>query len=319
MGTKLHKKKISATSVYYNCIHYTLDENGFIDYAAVDKQVVEEKPKLLIAGASAYPRDWEYDKMRASMDKVDGFLLVDIAHYSGLVAAQLHNDPFKYADLVTTTTHKSLRGPRAGMIFYRKDKFTRRDKEYDLDHSVNFAVFPCLQGGPHINQIGAIAIALKEANTPEFKLYAKQVIANAQALAKALIDKGHDIQTGGTDNHLMLWSLRKMDLTGSKVEKTCERVGITINKNMVVGDTSAATPSGIRLGTPALTSRCMKENDFVKVAEFLDEAVKISLRVQAKVGKKLVDFVPALESDDEVKALKARVEAFSKQFPMPGV
>jgi glycine hydroxymethyltransferase len=257
--------------------------------------------------------------MKASIDKVEGFLLVDIAHYAGLVAAQLHNDPFQYADLVTTTTHKSLRGPRAGLIFYRKGKITKRGKEYDLTQSVNFAVFPSLQGGPHVNQIGAIAVALKEANTPEFKEYAKQVIANARALAKALIDLGHDIQTGGTDNHLMLWSLRKHDLTGSKVEKVCEKSGITINKNMVVGDTSALAPSGIRLGSPALTSRGLKEEDMVKVAQFLDQAVKISVQIQSKTGKKLEDFVPAMNNNQEILALKEHVETFSKKFPMPGL
>jgi len=241
-----------------------------------------------------------------------------MAHFAGLVAAQLHNDPFKYADLVTTTTHKSLRGPRAGVIFYRKSKITRRGKEYDLDNLVNSAVFPGLQGGPHMNQIGAIAVALKEATTPEFKEYAKQVIANARTLAETLTSKGYDIQTGGTDNHLMLWSLRKQDLTGSKLEKTCEQAGITINKNTIVGDTSALTPSGVRLGTPALTSRGFKEGDMKKVAEFLDESVKISLRIQQAVGKKLVDFVTALEKDEEVKALKVKVEEFSKTFPMPG-
>jgi len=317
-GHQTPQKKVSATSVFYHCIHYVLDDKGFLDYGAIDKQVTEEKPKLMIAGGSAYPRDWEYDKLRATMDKVDGFLLVDMAHYAGLVAAQLHNNPFKYADIVTTTTHKSLRGPRAGMIFYRKSKITRRGKEYDFDNLVNSAVFPCLQGGPHMNQIGAIAVAMLEAATPEFKEYAKQVIANARALSNALISKDYDIQTGGTDNHLMLWSLRKLDLTGTKLEKTCERAGITINKNTVIGDTSAATPSGVRLGTPALTSRGFKEEDMKKVAEFLDEAVKISLKIQSVVGKKIVDFVPALEKNEEVQALRVKVEAFSKNFPMPG-
>jgi len=288
--TKLLKKKYRPHLFFYHCIHYVLDEKGFLDYGAIDKQVVEEKPKILIAGGSAYPRDWDYEKLRASMDKVDGFLLVDMAHFAGLVAAELHNNPFKYADLVTTTTHKSLRGPRAGMIFYRKNKITRRGKEYELDNLVNSAVFPCLQGGPHMNQIGAIAVAMKEAATPEFKEYAKQVIANARALSEALTSKGYDIQTCGTDNHLMLWSLRKQDLTGSKLEKTCERAGITINKNTVVGDTSALTPSGVRLGTPALTSRGLKEDHMRKVAEFLDEAVKISLRIQKAVGKKTYRF-----------------------------
>jgi len=244
--------------------------------------------------------------------------MVDIAHYAGLVAAQLHNNPFQYADLVTSTTHKSLRGPRAGLIFYRKAKFTKRGKEYDLTQSVNFAVFPSLQGGPHINKIAAVAVALKEANTPEFKEYAKQVIANARALAKALVELGHDIQTGGTDNHLMLWSLRKHELTGSKLEKVCEKAGITVNKNMVVGDTSALSPSGIRLGSPALTSRGFKEDHMVQVAKFLDESVKITIQIQAKTGKKLEDFLPALNDNAEIQNLKERVEAFAKNFPMPG-
>jgi glycine hydroxymethyltransferase len=318
-GHQTPQKKISATSIFYSASSYGVNEHGFLDYDAIDKQIEQEKPKLLIAGASAYPRDWDYARLKASIDKVEGFLLVDIAHYAGLVAAQLHNDPFQYADLVTTTTHKSLRGPRAGMIFYRKGKITKRGKEYDLTQSVNFAVFPSLQGGPHENQIGAIAVALKEANTAEFKEYAKQIIANARALAKALIELGHDIQTGGTDNHLMLWSLRKHDLTGSKVEKVCEKAGITINKNMVVGDTSALAPSGIRLGTPALTSRGFKEEDMVKVAHFLDQAVKISIQIQSKTGKKLEDFIPAMNNNEEIIVLKEHVEAFSKKFPMPGL
>uniref|UniRef100_A0A6B2L3Z7 Serine hydroxymethyltransferase n=1 Tax=Arcella intermedia TaxID=1963864 RepID=A0A6B2L3Z7_9EUKA len=318
-GHQTPQRKVSATSVFYNCIHYGLDENGFLNYSAIDEQIQAEKPKLIIAGASAYPRDWDYAKLRESIDKVDGFLLVDMAHYSGLVAAGEHNNPFLHADLVTTTTHKSLRGPRAGMIFYKKGLIKKRGKDYDLDVNVNNAVFPCLQGGPHMNQIAAIAVALKEANTPEFRLYAKQVIANARALAAALIAKGYDIQTGGTDNHLMLWSLKKQDLTGNKVEKVCEKAGITINKNTVVGDVSAAIPSGVRLGTPALTSRGLVEKDMEVVASFLDESVKISVKVQNLVGKKLADFLPALENNPEILQLKERVELFSKNFQMPGL
>jgi glycine hydroxymethyltransferase len=318
-GHQTPQKKISATSIFYNAIHYVVNEHGLLDYDAIDKQIEQEKPKLFIAGASAYPRDWDYAKIKASVDKVQGFFLVDMAHYAGLVAAQLHNNPFQYADLVTTTTHKSLRGPRAGLIFYRKAKVTKNGKEFDLGQSVNFAVFPSLQGGPHINKIAAVAVALKEVNTPEYKQYAQQVIINARALAKALVEMGHDIQTGGTDNHLMLWCLRKYDLTGSKVEKVCEKAGITVNKNMVVGDTSALAPSGIRLGSPALTSRGFKEEHMIQVAKFLDEAVKITVQIQAKTGKKLEDFVPALNDNADIHNLKERVEAFAVKFPMPGL
>jgi len=318
-GHQSETKKISATSVYYNCISYSVNENGLIDYEALDKQIQEEKPKLLIAGASAYPRDWDYEKMRKSIDKVGGFLLADIAHISGLIASQQQNNPFDFSHLVTTTTHKSLRGPRAGIIFFPKGKISVGGKVYDLESSVNFAVFPCLQGGPHENQIGAIATALKEVDTIEFKEYSKQIIKNAKALAQALIEKGYNIQTGGTDNHLMLLRLGEVDLTGSKVEKCCDLVGITINKNMVVGDKSALAPSGVRLGTPALTSRGFKEEDFRKVADFIDEAIKLCIKVQKVAGKKLQDFVPALENEEEVLSLKKRVQDFARKFPIPGI
>jgi len=186
---------------------------------------------------------------------------------------------------------------------------------------VNFSVFPSYQGGPHENQIGATAVALLEANTPEFKEYAKQVKANAKALAEALIQHGYSIQTGGTDNHLMLWGLRDLGLTGNKVEKTCELAAITINKNMVIGDTNAFAPGGVRLGTPALTSRGFKEAEMKKVAEFLSEAVKISLAIQSKLPKdaKTPEFTAEAEKNEDIKALRHKVEEFAKNFPLPGI
>jgi len=317
-------KKVSATSIFYHCAAYGIDQTtGLIDYDKLDQQIQEFKPKVVIAGASAYPRDWDYKRMRESCDKVEAFLLADIAHISGLVASQEQNNPFLYSHIVSTTTHKSLRGPRAGIIFFKKPKFTRNGIEYDLPARVNFAVFPSLQGGPHEHQIAAVATALKQADTDEFRAYSRQVKANAKALGQALVELGHKLVTDGTDNHLLLWNLRPMDITGSKVEKLCEKAEITVNKNSVVGDKSAASPSGIRLGSPALTSRGLKEEDFRKVATFLHDAVTISKQAQEKSGKELAEFVKVLENDADIKAkiheLKERVHQFASKFPMPGL
>lgn len=250
--------------------------------------------------------------------------MADIAHISGLVAAQEQNNPFEYCDLVTTTTHKTLRGPRAGLIFFRRSPKDASAPGYnakwvDMEANINFAVFPSCQGGPHNNTIAAVAVALKQVATPEFREYSKQVRANAQALATALQNFGYKIVTGGTENHLVLWDLRPNGLTGSKMEKICDMVNITLNKNAVHGDSSALVPGGVRVGTPALTSRSFKESDFVRVAEFLHRACTLALDAQARCGSKLLkDFVVALDGMEEIKALKRDVEAFSKKFPMPG-
>lgn len=243
--------------------------------------------------------------------------MCDMAHFSGLVAAQEHNDPFKYCDVVTTTTHKSLRGPRSAMIFSKKIPL-KDNKDITIDKAVDFAVFPGLQGGPHNHQIAAVAVQLKEVCSDEFKVYAQQVKKNAKALAKALMDKGYKLMTDGTENHLVLWNLTSNKLTGSKVEKACELASLTVNKNSVAGDLSPLSPNGIRLGTPALTSRGFKEKDFEVVADFLDRVVKISLKIQEKTGPKLVDFVKELPNNEELKELRKDVEEFAKKFPMPG-
>jgi len=231
------------------------------------------------------------------------------------------NDPFEYCDVVTTTTHKTLRGPRAGLIFFRKGVKGAED----LEKRVNDAVFPACQGGPHNNTIAGIATALKQAASPTWKAYAKQVILNAQALSSTLVSYGHKLQTNGTDNHLVLWDLRPSGLTGSKVEKICDLVGITINKNAVSGDKSAQTPGGIRLGTSALTSRNMTEEDLKTVGKFLHRAVELSLVLQKEAGSKLLkDFVRvATEGQGEgakaVLELRKEVRAFARQWPLPGV
>ncbi|XP_057837924.1 serine hydroxymethyltransferase 4 [Cryptomeria japonica] len=317
-------KKISATSIYFESLPYKVSqETGFIDYEKLEEKALDFRPKLIICGGSAYPRDWDYARLRSVADKCGAMLLCDMAHISGLVAAQEAANPFDYCDLVTTTTHKSLRGPRAGMIFYRKGpkppkKGQPEDAVYDYEDKVNFAVFPSLQGGPHNHQIAALAVALKQVMTPGFKAYAKQVKANAVALGNYLMNKGYKLVTDGTENHLVLWDLRPLGLTGNKVEKVCDLCNITINKNAVYGDSSALSPGGVRIGAPAMTSRGLKEADFEKIAEFLHQAINITLSVQKEHGKLLKDFNKGLANNKDMENLKVEVEKFSASFDMPG-
>ena len=331
-GFQTIKKKVSATSVYFESMPYVVDgETGLINYDDLEKRACMFLPKLLIAGGSAYPREWDYARMRQIADSVGALLMVDMAHISGLVATNCAASPFEYADVVTSTTHKTLRGPRSGMIFARQQYMD----------AINNAVFPMLQGGPHNHQIGALAVALKEASTPEFQAYGKAVVANAKALAKGLTDRGYVLATGGTDNHLMLWDVRPMGLTGSKVEKVLELASVTTNKNSIAGDTSAINPGGVRLGTPALTTRGLDEEDFDCVAEFLhrgselavqaQQIAELELKTKQEAGdeealkRKMVllkDFLGVLSSNEDIKTailqLKSDVEQFATQFPMPG-
>lgn len=318
------KKKISATSVYFESLPYRVDpDTGYIDYDKLEEQALLFRPKLLICGASAYPRNFDFPRLRAIADKAGSLLLCDMAHVSGLVATKEAADPFELCDFVTSTTHKSLRGPRQGLIFFRRGPKPGPDGQpsdqmYDWEAKVNQAVFPGCQGGPHNNTIGALAVALKEAMTPEFKLYVQQLRANAVVLGEQLVNMGYKLVTGGTENHLVLWDLRPHGVGGSKVEKVCDLAHITLNKNAVAGDTSALNPGGVRIGTPAMTSRGLVEDDFVKVAELLDKAVKIAIRIQKQTGPKMKDFSPVAEADEEIVALRQEVVKFSKQFPMPG-
>ncbi|KAJ2797384.1 glycine hydroxymethyltransferase shm1 [Coemansia furcata] len=317
-GYQTDKKKISSSSIYFQSMPYRVDmETGIIDYDRLEENAQLFRPQLLICGASAYPRDWDYARMRKVADNHSAYLLCDMAHISGLVAAGEQESPFKYCDIVTTTTHKTLRGPRAGLIFYRKRE--GEDKKESLEARVNQAVFPSCQGGPHNNTIAGIAVALKQANTPEFVEYAKQVRANTQALARKLTSYNYRLSSGGSENHLVLWDLKPLGLTGSKIEKVCELVNITLNKNSVCGDKSAVTPGGVRIGTAALTSRGFKEEDFERIGELLHRTVEISLEVQNQCGSKMLkDFLAAATKSDKIAELQKEVEAFATSFPMPG-
>merc|ERR1719247_2289089 len=258
-------------SQYFETMPYRLDEStGLIDYDKLEETAVLFRPKLIVAGTSAYSRAIDYARMRAICDKVGAYMLSDMAHISGLVAADVVPTPFEHSDIVTTTTHKSLRGPRGAMIFYRKGVRSHDKKGnpimYDIADKIDFSVFPGHQGGPHNHTISALSTALKLAATPEFKVYQEQVMKNCQAFAQRFQELGYALVSGGTDNHLLLINLKPQGVDGSRVERVLELAHIAPNKNTVPGDTSALVPGGLRMGTPALTTRGFMEADFVKVA-----------------------------------------------------
>jgi glycine hydroxymethyltransferase len=285
-------KKVSATSIYFESFPYIVDPaTGLIDFEELRKNAKVFRPAMILCGASAYPRTMDWAKFREIADEVGAILMADMAHISGLIATGEHPSPFPYCDVVTSTTHKSLRGPRAGIIFYnlKNQKFT------DIKDRIDMAVFPGLQGGPHNHQIGALAVQLKEVQTPEFVEYIKEVKANAVALGESLAKRGHELVSGGTDTHLLVMNCVNKGVNGRKVEKVCDLACITLNKNTIPGDASAMNPSGIRIGTCAMTTRGCDAADMDKVAEFLDRAVTIAVDVQAITGKKIKDFEKDLD------------------------
>ena len=266
-GHLTHGSPVNMSGKYFKCVSYGVDKNGVIDYDDVRAKALEHHPKLIVAGASAYCRIIDFPKFREICDEVGAVLMVDMAHIAGLVAAGVHPSPFPWADVVTTTTHKTLRGPRGGMILANQaavDKF-----------NFNKAIFPGIQGGPLMHVIAGKAVAFGEALKPEFKAYQEQVVRNAKALAKALMARGQKIVSGGTDNHLMLLDLIGLDVTGKELQNRLDEVYITVNKNTVPGEPrSPFVTSGIRIGTPAVTTRGLKEADMEKLAELIDLAIR---------------------------------------------
>ena len=287
-GHLTHGSPVNISGKYFNVVSYGVNDEGVIDYDKVREIAVKEKPKMIIAGASAYARIIDFKKFREIADEVGAYLMVDMAHIAGLVAAGLHPSPIPYADVTTTTTHKTLRGPRGGLILCNQeaaDKF-----------NFNKAVFPGIQGGPLEHVIAGKAVCFKEAMEPEFAEYQKQIIKNAQALSKGLMDRGVKIVSGGTDNHLMLVDLRGEDVTGKELEKRLDAAHITCNKNTVPNDPrSPFVTSGVRLGTPAVTTRGLKEDDMDMIAECI---------------------ALVLQSEDNIEKVKGMVAELTAKYPL---
>ena len=282
-GHLTHGASVSFSGKLYNAVQYGIDGNGLIDYDEVERLAVEHKPKMIIAGFSAYSQILDFPRFRAIADKVGAYLFVDMAHVAGLVAAGLYPNPVPFADVVTTTTHKTLRGPRGGLIIARKNE--------ELEKKLNSAVFPGGQGGPLEHVIAAKAVCFKEALQPEFKAYQQQVVKNAQAMAGVFIENGYDVVSGGTENHLFLLSLIKQEITGKDADAALGRAFITVNKNSVPNDPrSPFVTSGLRIGTPAVTTRGFKEEQCRQLAGWIceilanlgDEAVEGRVREQVK-------------------------------------
>ncbi|MCC8140991.1 MAG: serine hydroxymethyltransferase [Lachnospiraceae bacterium] len=290
-GHLTHGSPVNFSGVYFDIVPYGVNEEGFIDYDKVEEIALECHPKMIIAGASAYARTIDFARFREIADKVDAYLMVDMAHIAGLIAAGLHPNPMHYADVVTTTTHKTLRGPRGGMILASKESMEKNEFNF------NKAVFPGIQGGPLMHVIAAKAVCFKEALTDDFKDYQQCVIDNAQALAKGLMERDIPIVSGGTDTHLMLVDLTPFDLTGKVVEKLLDDAHITANKNTIPNDPkSPFVTSGIRLGTPSATSRGLNTEDMDRVAEAISIVIK--------------------EGEDGVPKAQAIIDELTKKYPL---
>ena len=284
-GHLTHGSPVNMSGKYFNIVPYGVNDEGFIDYEELRRIALEAKPKLIVAGASAYARTIDFKKFREVADEVGAYLMVDMAHIAGLVAAGLHPSPIPYADVVTTTTHKTLRGPRGGLILANE----AAAKKFNF----NKAVFPGIQGGPLMHVIAAKAVCFKEALTDEFKAYQKQIIDNAQALAKGLMSRGINIVSGGTDNHLMLVDLISLGLTGKQAEKMLDEVHITCNKNTIPNDPqSPFVTSGVRLGTPSVTTRGLKEEDMDAIAEAIALTLK-DFEANKEKARAIVDSITA--------------------------
>ncbi len=286
-GHLTHGSPVNFSGKLYNFVSYGVDENGYIDYDALREQAIKEKPEMIVSGASAYSRTIDFPRIREICDEVGALMMVDMAHIAGLIAAGIHPSPVPYADFVTTTTHKTLRGPRGGAILCKAEYAAQIDK----------AIFPGIQGGPLMHIIAAKAVCFKEAMTEEFKAYQKRVVENASTLATALAERGFKIVSGGTDNHLMLVDLRSKDITGKVAEKLLDEVGITTNKNTVPNETASPfVTSGIRVGTPASTTRGFGKEEMIEIADIISWTID--------------------NRDADLEPARARVKALCDRFPL---
>ena len=294
-GHLTHGWKVNFSAKFYNSVQYGVDEKtGLLDYEGLEKLAKENKPKLIFVGATAYPRVFDWKRLGDIADSVGAYLAADIAHIAGLVAGGAHPSPAPYVHIISTTTHKTLRGPRGGLIMVTKKGI---EKDPDLPKKIDKAIFPGLQGGPHMHQVAAIAVCLKEASTPAFKNYAKQIVKNARALAEELKKHGFNLVSGGTDNHLILVDLRNKNIAGPEAQDLLEAAGITINKNTIPYDPAPPfKPSGIRMGTPAITTRGMKEKEMKKIAGWINEVIS---------------------NPRSVKKVREEIKKFCRNFPLP--
>lgn len=303
-GHMTHGLKVNFSGTYYNSVQYTTDKNGFIDYDQIAKLAQEHKPKLIMTGATAYPRVIDWQKLREIADSINAWLVSDISHIAGLVVAGEHPSPAGISDVIMTTTHKTLRGPRGALILANGNPSNPLKKpertKVNIPSLIDRAIIPGLQGGPHNHQTAAIAVALGEASQPEFKEYGKQIVLNAKKLADELTSKGFELVTGGTDNHLMVVNLTNKGISGKEAEVALGKAGITVNKNTVPFEPrSPFDPSGIRLGTPALTTRGLKEDQMIQVAEWINLAIKN-------------------HKDDKALAnIHSQITEFTKDYPLP--
>ena len=298
-GHLSHGHKASLTGKFFNFIQYGLDEHGRINYSEVEKLAREHKPKIIIAGASAYSLEVDFAKFGRIAKKYNALLVADISHIAGLIVSGAHRSPFPYCDVVMTTTHKTLRGPRGALIFAKYNSAPGSANNTTVMEVINRSVFPGLQGGPHNNQIAAIAVALHEARSKKFHAYANAVVKNAKCLSEELIKLGYVIISGGTENHLMLVDLRNKKITGNEATIRLEAVGILANKNTVPGDTNPRDPSGIRFGTPMLTTRGMRLKEMREVARLVDAAL-------------------TAQKEEERKKIRREVRDLAGKFPPPG-
>ncbi len=294
-GHLTHGWKVNFSAKYYNSVQYTVDKNShLLDYKEMERLVEENKPKLIWVGATAYPRIFNWKRLAEIADAAGAYLAADISHIAGLIVGESHPSPVPYVHIITTTTHKTLRGPRGGMIMVT-EKGLKKDP--DLSSKIDKAVFPGLQGGPHENSIAAIAVCLKEASDPSFKDYADQIVRNAQTLASELVKKGFDLITGGTDNHLILIDLRNKNILGKEAQLGLEKAGITTNKNAIPFDPNPPfKPSGLRIGTPAITTRGMKEGEMKKIASWIDQVIS---------------------DENSISKVREEVRNLCKDFPLP--
>lgn len=320
-GHLTHGARLTSGSKFFNSVQYGVTVDGFLDYDEIEKLAIESKPKLIIAGTTAYPRVLDWRKFAAIAKKVDAFLMADIAHLAGLIAGGAYPSPVPYVDIVTTTTHKTLRGPRGAMIMITKKGLK---KDADLPKKINSAIIPGIQGGPHLNSIAGIAVALKETQTVKFQKYASQVIVNAKVLAEELTNEGFKLVTGGTDSHLLVANVAPYGILGNTMAEGCEAAGIILNRNGVPHDPNPPFyPSGVRFGTPGLTTRNMKEKEMKVIASYLnrvahdlqDTAKKLKMSIEDQ--KRPENRAAIVRRSKLIKAVKVKTEALCKKFPIP--